>query len=135
MIYYLQAKTHCNRRGAPEKVPSLAGKVVRDSHGMCNVAADFYETFFRKSPFIRLHPYTDSPPIDFDNKDEVIPAATINELLNVVQSIKKRNRVMHMEFLVLCLNFLILITGLFSYLYLIVLSKLRFFLQIRRTLE
>ena len=66
------------------------GKVAKDPHVMCDIAADFYETFFKKSSIIRPHPYTDSPPIDYDNKDELIPIVTIDELLNVVQSIRKK---------------------------------------------
>ena len=57
------------------------GKVAKDPHEMCNIAADFYETFLKKSSIIRPHPYTDSPPILI---------VTIDELLNVVQSIRKK---------------------------------------------
>lgn len=82
------------------------------------------EIFFRKSPIRRPHPYTDCPSIDFDNKDEMIPVVTIEELLNIMKSIRtKRNRVMHIGFQVICFSFLILITGLFFYLYLILFAK------------
>lgn len=66
------------------------GHVVKDPHNMCNVAADFYENFFKKSPIIRPHPYTDFPPTEFDNKDDVIPEVTGDELLSVVQSLRKK---------------------------------------------
>ena len=57
---------------------------------MCEVAADFYEDFFKKSNIIRPHPYTDFPPIDFDNKDETIPEVTLDELLHVMQAKRKK---------------------------------------------
>ncbi|CAF1378995.1 unnamed protein product, partial [Rotaria sordida] len=49
------------------------GQIVKESDLMCNVAADYYEDFFKASNIVRLHPYTDSPPIEYDNNNEVIP--------------------------------------------------------------
>ena len=43
------------------------GVVVKDKQQMCDVAADFYENFFKKSEIVRPHPYTDSPKVEFDN--------------------------------------------------------------------
>ncbi|CAF4315636.1 unnamed protein product, partial [Rotaria sordida] len=57
---------------------------------MCNVAADYYEDFFKASNIVRLHPYTDSPPIEYDNNNEVIPEVTLNELINTVVAKKKK---------------------------------------------
>ncbi len=51
---------------------------------MCDVAADFYESFFKKSDIIKPHPYTDSPLVDFDNSNELIPDITIDELIYTV---------------------------------------------------
>ena len=69
---------------------SSTGHVVKDPLDMCNVAAEFYENFFQKSSIVRPHPHTDSPSIDFDNEGDVIPDVTINELLNVVRSMRKK---------------------------------------------
>jgi hypothetical protein len=41
-----------------------SGQIIKDSERMCDVAVDYYETFFKKSDIIRPHPYTDAPPID-----------------------------------------------------------------------
>ncbi|CAF1585712.1 unnamed protein product, partial [Adineta steineri] len=51
-----------------------SGAIVNDSIGMCDIAADFYEDFFRRSDnIVRPHPYVDAPLLDFDNKDDPIP--------------------------------------------------------------
>ncbi|CAF4440521.1 unnamed protein product [Rotaria socialis] len=74
------------------------GEVVYDSSKMCEVAADYYEDFFRKSnTILRLHPYADAPWTDFDNKNDLIPEITLYELLQVVILRKKRNPVMRMD--------------------------------------
>ncbi|CAF1316718.1 unnamed protein product, partial [Rotaria sordida] len=66
------------------------GQIVKESDLMCNVAADYYEDFFKASNIVRLHPYTDSPPIEYDNNNEVIPEVTLNELINTVVAKKKK---------------------------------------------
>ncbi|CAF5183706.1 unnamed protein product, partial [Rotaria sp. Silwood1] len=53
---------------------------------MCEVAADFYENFFKKSNIVKPHPYTDFPPIGYDNVDESIPEVTLDELIFTVQA-------------------------------------------------
>ncbi|CAF4894527.1 unnamed protein product, partial [Rotaria sp. Silwood2] len=71
-----------------------SGHIVKESGLMCNVAADYYEDFCKASNIIRPRPYTDSPPIEYDNNTEVI-----HEIL--------------MVFRIICLLFWILITGLY----------------------
>ncbi|CAF2906990.1 unnamed protein product [Rotaria sp. Silwood2] len=57
-----------------------SGQIVKESDLMCNVAADYYENFFKASNIIRPHPYTESPPFEYDNNNEVIPEVTLDEL-------------------------------------------------------
>jgi len=105
-----------------------AGQVIKDPNEICNVAADYYEVFFRKSSVIRPYPYTDSPPFEFENADDTIPEVTIVELLNTVQTSRKRNHLMLMVLLVSFLNFLIRIIDLYSYLSSIFLLNQLFYL-------
>ncbi|CAF1480874.1 unnamed protein product, partial [Adineta steineri] len=68
-----------------------SGAIVNDSIGMCDIAADFYEDFFRRSDnIVRPHPYVDAPLLDFDNKDDPIPEVSLDELLQEVDSLKKK---------------------------------------------
>jgi len=69
---------------------SPGGVIEKDTHKMCEIAADFYESFFKKSNIVKPHPYTDAPLIDFDNVDEVIPEVSIDELIFTVQSKRKK---------------------------------------------
>ncbi|CAF4502687.1 unnamed protein product [Rotaria socialis] len=63
---------------------SQTGKVVYDSSKMSELAADYYDDFFRKSNnIVRPHPYVDAPWTDFDNKNDPIPEITLDELLQV----------------------------------------------------
>ena len=57
---------------------------------MCNITADFYESFFKKPDVVRPHPYVDAPQINFDDENEEITPITIDELLNTVHSIRKK---------------------------------------------
>ena len=62
-----------------------SGEVVKDPPSMCAAAADHYETLFRRvDNVMRPHPYLDAPRIDHDNADEVIPPATLDEVINAV---------------------------------------------------
>ncbi|CAM4827807.1 unnamed protein product [Rotaria magnacalcarata] len=67
-----------------------SGQIVKECDRMCNLAADYYENFFKASTIFRPHPYTDSPPTVFDNISESIPEVTLDELLNTVISKKKK---------------------------------------------
>ena len=67
-----------------------SGQVIKESERMCEVAADYYEDFFKRSNIVRPHPYTDSPPIEYDNNKEVIPEVTLDELINTVLAKKKK---------------------------------------------
>lgn len=79
---------------------------------MCNIAADYYEEFFKESKIVRPHPYTDSPPVEFDNEGENIPEVTQDKLLaSIHNKRKKRNPSMHMACRISCSTFLILIIG------------------------
>ena len=66
------------------------GKLVNDPQEMCNITADFYESFFKKPDVVRPHPYVDAPQINFDDENEEITPITIDELLNTVHSIRKK---------------------------------------------
>jgi hypothetical protein len=69
------------------------GQIIKDTGAMCELAADFYENFFKKSDIVRPHPYTDSPLIDYDNVSESIPEVTLDELLLTVQAKRKKKSV------------------------------------------
>ncbi|CAF3173478.1 unnamed protein product [Rotaria socialis] len=68
-----------------------SGQIVKESDLMCNIAADYYEEFFNASNIVRPHPYTDSPAIEYDNINEVIPEVKLDELINTVLAKKKKN--------------------------------------------
>ncbi|CAF0906163.1 unnamed protein product [Adineta steineri] len=70
-----------------------SGKANKDPVLMCEVAADYYENFFRKSEIIRPHPYTDSPFLHHENVDELIPEVTLEELIYTVQVKRKKKSV------------------------------------------
>ncbi|CAF3006104.1 unnamed protein product [Rotaria sp. Silwood2] len=56
---------------------------------MSEVAADYYEEFFKEpNDIIRPHPYADTPMIDEEMSTESIPPATAKEVLEVVSSRK-----------------------------------------------
>ncbi|CAF4285571.1 unnamed protein product [Rotaria magnacalcarata] len=66
-------------------------EVVKESEKMCELAADHFEIFFREPDNIyRPHPYTDAPEIEWENYNEEIPPVTIEEILEVVHSRKKK---------------------------------------------
>ncbi|CAF4531420.1 unnamed protein product [Rotaria socialis] len=67
-----------------------AEQIIRAPDKMCELAADFYEDFFKKQEVVRPHPYTDSPLIEFDNKDENIPEVTLNELVETIHAKRKQ---------------------------------------------
>ncbi|CAF1130838.1 unnamed protein product [Rotaria magnacalcarata] len=67
-----------------------SGQIVKESDLMCNIAADYYEEFFKASNIVRPHPYTDSPAIEYDNINEVIPEVKLDELINTVLAKKKK---------------------------------------------
>ncbi|CAM4790806.1 unnamed protein product [Rotaria magnacalcarata] len=73
---------------------AIAGKIVKDSNKMCDLAANFYEDLFHKSEnIVRPHPYVDAPWIDFDNKDDPIPLVSLDELLLTINDIKKKKSI------------------------------------------
>ena len=57
---------------------------------MCQAAADYYENFFKAPKIVRSHPYTDAPPIEYDNSNELIPEVKLDELINTVLSVRKK---------------------------------------------
>ncbi len=58
---------------------------------MCEIAADYYENFFKETENIyRPHPYTDAPDIEWENYDEKIPPASVEEVLDIVCSRQKK---------------------------------------------
>ncbi|CAF2137852.1 unnamed protein product, partial [Rotaria magnacalcarata] len=66
-------------------------QIVKESNLMCNIEADHYEEFFKASNIVRPHPYTDSPAIEYDNINEIIPEVKLDELINKVLAKKKKN--------------------------------------------
>ncbi|CAF2066750.1 unnamed protein product [Rotaria magnacalcarata] len=67
-----------------------SGNVVKDNKEMCEVAAVFYEIFLKKSNIVKPHPYTDSPLVDYDNVEELIPEVKLNELILTVRTKRKK---------------------------------------------
>jgi hypothetical protein len=67
-----------------------SGQIIKDIEIMCDVAADFYEIFFKKSDIIRRHSYTDSSLIDYDNVNGQIPEVTLDELIYTVKVKRKK---------------------------------------------
>ena len=66
-------------------------EVIKTPNKMCEVAADYYENFFKESEDIyHPHPYTDSPEVEWENYEEEIPPASLSEVLDVVRSCKKK---------------------------------------------
>ena len=66
------------------------GNIIREPEIMCEVAANFYEDFFKQQEVVRPHPYTDSPLFGFDNEEETIPEVTLEELLEAVNAKRKK---------------------------------------------
>ena len=65
--------------------------ITKNPQEMCEIAAAYYESFFKSAEtFFRPHPYTDSNEIDCDNWGEEIPPTSINEIIEVVRSRKKK---------------------------------------------
>ena len=70
---------------------------------MCEAAADYYEDFFKEPTDIyHPHPYTDAPEVEWENFDETIPIATLNEVLNIVH-VRRRDHAMRMGYQTSCL--------------------------------
>ncbi|CAF4513712.1 unnamed protein product [Rotaria socialis] len=65
-------------------------QIIREPGKMCELAAEFYEDFFKKNEVVRPHPYTDTPLIEFDNEDENIPEVTLNELIETIHAKRKK---------------------------------------------
>ena len=66
------------------------GNVTKDPINMSLMAADYYEKVFEvPENIMRPHPYTDAPWPYWDNYEEKIPAVFL-EVLEIVQSLKKK---------------------------------------------
>ena len=66
-------------------------EITQDPAVMCEAAADYYEDFFKEPTDIyHPHPYTDAPEVEWENFDETIPIAILNEVLNIVHTHKKK---------------------------------------------
>ena len=66
-------------------------EIVRDPAVMCEAAADYYEDFFKEPANIyHPHPYTDTREVKWENYNKTIPAATLNEVINIVHARKKK---------------------------------------------
>jgi hypothetical protein len=67
------------------------GEVIKNPEIMCETAADYYEDFFKELENIhRPHPYTDAPEVEWENYHEEIPPASVDEVLNIVRSRRKK---------------------------------------------
>ena len=57
----------------------------------CEKATNYYEDVF-KDPInvYQLHPYTDALEVVWESYDEKVPAATLHEVINIVQTHKKK---------------------------------------------
>jgi len=67
------------------------GEIIKKAEKMCEVAADYYEDFFKEPENIyRPHPYTDAPEVVWENFDEEIPLASVDEVLDIVHGRKKK---------------------------------------------
>ena len=64
--------------------------LIKDPKEMCVTAADFYEDFLKKSNIVKPHPYTDSPPVDYENIEEPVPKVTFDKLIYTVQTKRKK---------------------------------------------
>ena len=82
-----------------------SGHLIKDPKEMCETAADFYEDFLKKSNIVKPHPYTDSPPADYENVEEPVPEVTFDELIYTVQTKHKKILWMLMVYLTSCLIF------------------------------
>ena len=67
------------------------GDVVKEEKRMCEVAVNYYEDFLSESDnIIRPHPYTDAPDFHWENFHELIPTTSVEEVLEIVRSRKKK---------------------------------------------
>ncbi|CAF3351160.1 unnamed protein product [Rotaria sp. Silwood2] len=82
----LSATLKLRNTSSPAALIAPSGHIIKDPKDICEVAADFYENFFGKSHIVKPHPYTDSPPIEYDNIEESIPEVTLDELVFTVQA-------------------------------------------------
>lgn len=85
------------KRAMKSSASSLQGftlnstSVTNDPETMCAMAADHYEESFKApSNVTRPHPYTDAPEIAWDNVNEEILPTTTDEVLQIVNSCKKK---------------------------------------------
>ncbi|CAF4597479.1 unnamed protein product, partial [Rotaria sp. Silwood2] len=67
-----------------------SGEIMKDPQDMSNIAADYYERLFEAPVVMRPHPYIDAPPIMWDNASDPIPMVTYPEIINILNSRKKK---------------------------------------------
>ena len=94
--FWSKAKSHMKSTSSSVQGFILPdGKVTKEAEEMSNVAANFHEEFFREPEVYRPHPFTDGPNSDhhWDNYLEKIPSCTIEEILEVVSTRKKKKSV------------------------------------------
>ncbi|CAF2848038.1 unnamed protein product [Rotaria sp. Silwood2] len=66
------------------------GEIIRDPQNMVDTAADYYEKLLEAPVVIRPHPYVDAPPVTWENATTPIPNVTYPEIINILQSRKKK---------------------------------------------
>jgi hypothetical protein len=67
------------------------GEVVKNPEKMCEIAADYYEDFFKEPENIyRPHPYIDAPVVEWENFEEKIPPTSVDEVVDIVFSRQKK---------------------------------------------
>ncbi|CAF1271166.1 unnamed protein product [Rotaria magnacalcarata] len=67
-----------------------SGDIIKDPQDMSNIAADYYEKLFEAPVVMRPHPYIDAPPISWDNASDLIPNVTYPEIINILNSRRKK---------------------------------------------
>ncbi|CAF5077819.1 unnamed protein product, partial [Rotaria magnacalcarata] len=53
---------------------------------MADRAADHYGKLFEAPTVMRPQPYVDTPPVQWENSNELIPPVTYPEILNVLRT-------------------------------------------------
>ncbi|CAF2006990.1 unnamed protein product [Rotaria magnacalcarata] len=65
--------------------------ISKNPETMTNIAANYYEDFFKKHEnIIKPHPYTDAPWQIWENEDEAIPEVETLELIDIVNKRSKK---------------------------------------------
>ncbi|CAF2129789.1 unnamed protein product [Rotaria magnacalcarata] len=90
-IFWSKTKRHFKKTSASLKgFFSSTGEIINDPQRMADRAADHYGKRFDAPTVMRPHPYVDTPPMQWENSNELIPPVTYPEILNVLRTRKKK---------------------------------------------